>query len=195
MRRCEYWRSEDGSEATVQTLAAAIGPSTSMLIQDNVDVYDSTDFKIGVNMDILVKYSLMLTSFMRIDGRGGYFGQDDMKYGLQMALRKNQSMEQFAAECAKKHKDPDESLDMIAYKLRVMAGHCRLKFDSCLTAPPEELTSMFEAMKTSTATKTTKRQERLPNKQNPFLHYRDNEETMDSEAEEEADKQTVITYV
>ena len=127
MGRTPIWQHGDGDEATVATLAATLRPPLMEVIAANIDVYHSVDFKTASDMSQLEKFSSLLTAFMKIDVRGGYFGQDHMKQALAMCFQAESKTEEMMTLVLPNHKNVDEATELMSYKLRVMLSHCREK--------------------------------------------------------------------
>jgi hypothetical protein len=47
-QRTSNWKHTDGHEATVAALTVALDGSVSLLVEENINIYDSSDFKVGV---------------------------------------------------------------------------------------------------------------------------------------------------
>eukprot|EP00974_Lingulodinium_polyedra_P034069 3276284-Lingulodinium_polyedra.AAC.1 len=127
MGRFPIWK--DGDD-TVSSLAAALQPYTKALVDANVDVYGSTDFKAGMNTEQLELFAEPLTELMRLDCRGGYFGQNDMAEAITKIVNAENLADVLLGNVLSKMKGLDDAIMMMAYKIRVMLSHCRVKFDS-----------------------------------------------------------------
>ena len=86
LTRSICWRHEDGEAASIAALTSAIRPWAKELATTNCEIYESTDFKTGVQVDMLVEWSPLLKSCLTLDPRGGIFAQGLMETALTTAM-------------------------------------------------------------------------------------------------------------
>eukprot|EP00959_Pyramimonas_sp_CCMP1952_P463094 9484328-Pyramimonas_sp.AAC.2 len=88
--------------------------------------YPSTDMKVGIDMGALEKQKTPIARLILVDVRGGFFRQGDIKKGLEdvWAHRREEITDWGALHTCT---DINSSLDLMAYKLRVMMSHIREK--------------------------------------------------------------------
>ncbi len=197
MGRVTNWEHPDGAEATTTALATALQPFSQRLVEANIQIYPSTDFKVGLNMEILTANSDMMLPLVNIDNRGGIFGQSALTEALRLVVRSDNLELLLTAKTLIHNKTMDETLALMAYKVRVMLSHVRVKFDSHVagTACPPGFDKIFETMSMPrpTTSRRTRRMERLSSRPNPFLHFRA-EDTSQEELDEEDTLAIVSKY-
>ena len=93
-----------------------------------VDCYDSLNFKIGINNDRLRIALGMLIEFVKLDRRGGIFSKPVMERSVTSTVGGD---EQFKKHSVEAGFDPREACGIVAYKIRVMLSHLRIKHDTC----------------------------------------------------------------
>ena len=175
-----------GSQSTPEELAELIKPHAMMLATKGPQIYQSIDFHGTLDNEQLHEAAPMLEGMVKLDSRGGYFSQCDMKKGVQQAIESNSLEASLVAACGHQAHNIDEACSIMAYKLRVMLAHIRRKFDA--GTEHTWLSSMFEHMKEqSKDPANNKRVERLGSRPNPFLHFRSSPESSDREEDHEAD--------
>ena len=64
---------QDGPDAASRAVAQALKPSARSLVEENDDIYESNDFKVGINTSKLVEHRDLLGRLIEIDRRGGIF--------------------------------------------------------------------------------------------------------------------------
>ena len=129
MSRTPYWLHSDGKNATIQRIAEEVMPEmTAALKLPIVDIYPSTALKTGIHRPGLQLYAPLLIRLMKLDSRGGFFGQKHVKAALQQVLEKpgTDTKRLFETQCSMKNWNSDFALDYAAYLLRVMCSHMRL---------------------------------------------------------------------
>ena len=76
-QRVSYWKASGDGADTVPQLSAAIAPACPQLFMSN-NIYPSEDMKTGIEVSLLVSWSLtLLAHLLRLDPRGGFFTQSD----------------------------------------------------------------------------------------------------------------------
>jgi hypothetical protein len=86
MQRTTNWKHVGGPLATVSALTLVLSQFVSNLVSQNTSIYGSTDFKIGVDMEILNASANLLCELMRLDSRGGFFSQGDLTAAVRASV-------------------------------------------------------------------------------------------------------------
>ena len=115
---------------TIPAIAAVLESDIDHIVALNVDIYDSLDFKVGIDARKLAARVQLLAGLGSLDPRGGFFGQADLDEALKIAIAKRGLLDKFNRTAATLGKDPTECRSVIAYKLRVMLSHCRIKAEA-----------------------------------------------------------------
>ena len=121
--------------------------------------YPSLSMRKGIEPDKLVKASAVLMGCMLLDPRGGYIRQSDLLTVIRQIVILPQYVSSFAAYCsAKKHPSVEAGVRRVAYSLKVMLSHTRIKFTQWKFAGwqsfkvrqrvyhPEELVEIYRVM-------------------------------------------------
>jgi hypothetical protein len=181
----------------VAKLVAALQPHVKEVIVASIDVYHSVDFKTGSDMSQLEKFSSLLTAFMKIDVRGGYFGQDHMKQAVAMCFQAESMTEELMTLVLPNHKYVDEATELMAYKLRAMLSHCREKFDCQapkVEPPTAFLTRCSSTCRSSTSPRRSGRRgvNGCSHDLTPFMCYRLNAD--EEQAQQDQEEKVVTMY-
>ena len=121
-----WWRSPDPS---LSNLKAVIEPNWSAIMATGGWDYPSLSMVKGIEPDKLVKASAVLMGCMLLDPRGGYFKRSDLLTVIRQIVYLPQYVSSFAAYCsAKKHPSVEAGVRRVAYSLKVMLSHTRIKF-------------------------------------------------------------------
>ena len=103
-----------------------------LIVEHNVALYDSTNMKIGINVDLLVRAKDLLKSLLVVDKRGGLFRQGDLVAGLRQCMLEKQQdrpgghFDMLKAKTLHLPQGMDEIVEVIAYKLRLMLSRVRI---------------------------------------------------------------------
>ena len=135
----------------------------------------------------LTKSSAVLESLIDLDRRGGHFAQQDMAAALALSIVAAKMTDLLAAKAMEGNIPPQELVQLISYKLRVMCSHLRLKFDGG-HAVPERLHNVVQRMRDppqATSHRKRRRQQRLATRPHPFPSFRKQVEPSDCSSEPE----------
>ena len=151
-----WWRSPDPS---LSNLKAVIEPNWSAIMATGGWDYPSLSMVKGIEPDKLVKASAVLMGCMQLDPRGGYIRQTDLFTVIWQIVILQQYAFTFQAYCsAKKHPSVEAGVRRVAYSLKVMLSHTRIKFTQWKFAGwqsfkvrqrvyhPEELVEIYRVM-------------------------------------------------
>ena len=179
--------------ARVHWKAGSAGPHISnalcsaalfALLTSRVFFYESRSFSKGIDAAVLERASAgLLQPLLRLDGRGGFFAQDDVEYGLTMAFLADElkpTVEQQAVEmgCS----TTATFITMAAYVTRVMLNHLRIKRRAFMKMDPDQR----QASKTHPAALLaayslfTDAKDRGKKRKCPFLNFRQDESSASS---------------
>ena len=61
----------DGNAATIASLTDALDRHHALILQHHVNIYDSTDMKIRIDIPALVRSASLLKDLLEVDPRGG----------------------------------------------------------------------------------------------------------------------------
>lgn len=176
MVRASAYLHDDGEEATVAELSLAFASSASALHEKNLNLYHSTDMKVGILIPELQSMATMLAALMRIDARGGHFRQSHVEAALAQSLDKSKLLS-VAVDAGMTY---DDILGMTAYKVRVMCSHCRLVHDAVAETQGHPLALVLEILKESNAglsdARRARRHQRLDKRPHPFQAFRPQED-------------------
>ena len=86
MKRVKNFEHVEDSEATARHIANILFPFAETIVQENVNIYSSTDFKVHVNTNLLVHYSQLACDFLELDPRGAHFGQLVVRDSVRKAI-------------------------------------------------------------------------------------------------------------
>ena len=190
MKRVRNFEHVEGREATARHIANILLPFVETIVQENVNIYSSTDFKVHVNTNLLVHYSELACDFLELDPRGAHFGQLVMQDAVRKAISDADLQPKLLANTLALGKPIEEVVAIIAYKLRVLLAHYRLKYDSHTPGlpAPSGLENVFDRMQAPShyqpSSKRARRMERLSTRPHPFVHFRQEEQPSDEEHEE-----------
>lgn len=197
MGRATLWQHPDGPSATIAALEAALRPHVLRLVDSNLQVYSSDDYKAGVNHNLMRDSVDMLESLVELDTRGGLFGQGALTQALTMCIENAGMKEELIAKTLSEHKPVTEVLALMAYRIRVMLAHLRAKFDSANNGAPEGFERLYELLEKPTPAPTTRRMrrgERIGSRPNPFVNFRAKGEAEMREEEDDATPVIVSKY-
>ena len=91
--------------------------------------YPSLSMVKGIEPDKLIKASAVLMGCMQLDPRGGYIRYTDLFTVIWQIVILQQYAFTFQAYCsAKKHPSVQAGVGRVAYSLKVMLSHTRIKF-------------------------------------------------------------------
>ena len=178
--RARCYLAPGGKDATIAQLVRALNPFVDSL---RWDIYSSTDFTKGIDMAMLICSMGLLEALISIDARGGYFSQIIMAAVVSKIVASNGD---FSLHCVSNGRDHGMVCKMVAYKIRVMTAHLRVKYDDSgeLEGPFEKLFVVMRANK-PTSSRSGRRSQRLGNRPMPFIHFRVDEDETDESADED----------
>ena len=199
MKRAHNYAHPDGDDATSSTLAGVLAPFAGRLVEKNVGIYSSDDFKKGIDSEVLVSNADLLEKLVAIDSRGGFFAQQSMEAAVLMAINSASLRDLLQAKTLVLHKPLEEVVALIAYKLRVMLAHVRTKWDSIVpgSVPPsgfEGIFAILEQPQPAWSARKVRRTERLKRRPHPFVHYREQDDN-DDDNEDNKDSKDDSTIV
>ena len=198
MKRSANFLIDDSAEATAAVLCGIMAEFMGLL---RVDCYDSLNFKSGINNDRLRIALGMLIAFVKLDRRGGIFSQPVMERSVTSTVGDD---EQFKKHSVEAGFDPREACGIVAYKIRVMLSHLRIKHDTCKECDdPSAFDAAYSLMKVPKdlhEQKKTRRDSRLSSSRpHPFIHFRTDvaeaaadDEEADAPDAENVEKATVV---
>ena len=176
MGRTPAWEHADGPAASVRALAAVLEPWAQELVDANINLYPSDDFKVGLSSEHLQKYNNLLLALIKLDPRGGLFGHLVMTEAVAAAIRFSDLQQVLVAKALAVGRPVDEVKSLIAYKLRVMLAHIRSKFDSQTPGSSlpglEQVFEVLQSPARATHARKARRIERLGHRPHPFVHFR-----------------------
>jgi hypothetical protein len=172
--------------------------------------YTSRNFMKGIDVAVLERASDgLLQPLLRLDGRGGFFSQNDIEYGLNGAVKANEQCQILVEQHATEMGCPSAAafITMAAYLTRVMMNHLRIKRRAYMklemdqrTASRTHPSSLVAAYDLFTGAKDTGKKRKCP-----FIHFRHDESTSeegehdeeesDEEKEPDGDVKTVLKYL
>ena len=160
-------------------LTLALTDHVSRLVEKNIAIYDSSDFKIGINIGQLSESLLMLHDLVKLDTRGGFFSNGDLVAAVKASVVDKAGEVAMQAKALEAHKPLEDMYLMIAYKIRVMLSHVRYACDTH-SGDAHPLKLLFDLMIDGPAPTTPlsdprrmRRTERLGNKRpHPFTCFR-----------------------
>ena len=164
-----------------------------------MSLYDSNDPKIGIDVKLLAEAVPILLPLLEIDPRGGFFCQLDMARAVNEALTVTRLHAELVEHAAEQNKSADEIRMLVAYKIRVMLAHVRIKHDSwTAAAKPSPLDVLYGVMSkpkndTHTDVRTQRRARRLATRPCPFVNFREEEEQPSNEESDEEAAATVVS--
>ena len=192
MQRSTNWKHEDGTPATVAALSDCLAPFIKELATQGIDIYDSCDFKVGVDLKKLKASLGLLHALVRLDGRGGFFAQKDLTEALQAAAQAADEEASTSARALQHHKELNEFYLMVAYRIRVMLAHVRQAFDSHEPGTTHVLSSVFQEMYScddgsnpKADARKHRRNQRLLRRPHPFQCFRPAEAQDDADGDAE----------
>ena len=197
MQRCSNWKHADGTDATVSALTNAMASHVDAIVGKHVFIYESDEMQVGIDMRLLTEARSLLQDLVRIDPRGGFFCQDDMERALEALLLEKGRAGEFLEKTATQNRPADDVRNHVAYKLRVMLAHVRIKYDtSSATSKPSTLSPIFALMGKgprgeSSDARSQRRAKRLSKRPHPFINFRETEADS-SETTSDADEPTVV---
>ena len=169
------WHHVGGKGATISSLAAALAPHARVLAEENVAIYSSNDFKVGVDSKALEDHVAITTDLYLVDPRGGCFQQEHMAVAVGSTI-KRLGYDGALADATKDLAQTAEAMyGLIALKLRVMCAHTRMKYDSGDAKKAPGLEPAFEVLRTAPpagSDKQNRREARLGKRPHPFLNFR-----------------------
>jgi hypothetical protein len=173
MQRSSCWKHPDGQAATLDALTDAVAKHADHLTSNTTDIYDSTDFKVGIDVVKLKASEPVILELVQLDTRGGFFSQGDLVAAVLAAIQPGS----FASAMAAKRMPMDELVTIMCYKLRVMLSHVRYAFDSqrpgTLDHPLQEVFAIMDSPTHQGGTaRKQRRLDRLGRRPNPFICFR-----------------------
>ena len=171
-------------------LTLALTDHVSRLLEKNIAIYDSTDFKIGMNTGQLSDSLLVLADLVKLDTRGGFFSNGDLVAALKASVGNKAGEAATQANALQAHKPLEEMYLLMAYKIRVMLSHVRYAFDAH-SGGTHPLNMLFDLMLEGPSPATPpsdsrklRRTERLGRRLHPFICFRPADDENDDIAEE-----------
>ena len=128
-------------DSTVTAIAACLRPLGGL----NLEMYSSTDMKTGIDNDNLQDHKRMLLALFGSDARGGYFAPKALHEAVGVAL--SEKRDEFALECTNANLPYNEGVSTVAYFIKVMISHIRLKFDSSQDGHISEFSEYYDILK------------------------------------------------
>ena len=141
--------------ANIKQPAMALKSSLELAVLDFIDVegnklgYTEVQMHGGVDIPKLLVFKVMLVALMVLDPRGGYFFQEDLAQGLKLVMDENQVFAEKVQNMAiSLRTNPMGILERLAYMIRVMCAHVRIKFRQHLVNKKETspLQPIFEVI-------------------------------------------------
>ena len=189
----EIWRHPDGRDAGIAAISSALLPHVEAIVAQNVDMYPSNEFKVGICNSKLVENRDILCGLLSADPRG-CFGQEDLVGGLASAMEWSSKLRNLVEAArrtpANTDKSDSEIIGLVAYRMRIMLAHLRIKFESGASAP--ELTECFEKLKDAKPQRK-RRENKFMKRPNPFVYFRDDAKPRD-ESDDDDTPTLVATY-
>ena len=190
----------DGDAVLISLLADCVRPNSALLISDGPEeVYPSSCMKTKMCCDTLKRFESLLASLMGIDPTGAFFKQSHVAAAIKTGLSKTDMIALNASGMTKYNLPPQETVDLLAYKLRVMASHCRLLHDSVQSPHDHQLSFIFRAMHGTTSSnggdmRKVRRESRLCKRANPFMFFRTDDQGSGEEDDDEPVQAVVRTF-
>ena len=132
--RASCWRHKSGRDATLDAFQKVWTTHLSLVIALGPDLYESIDFKAGVEVDKISAAKALLLDFLELDSRGGIVAQTEVAIGLTRALDADPtSRAQMYSHATSDMDHASEVVGFTAYKVRVMLRHLRNIFDDGFT--------------------------------------------------------------
>ena len=139
------------------------------------------DFKVHVQTNLLVYYSDLACDFLELDPRGAHVGQLVMQDAVRKAIWDADLQPKLLSNTLALGKPIEEVVAVIAYKLRGLLAHYRLKYDNHTPGLPAPwgLENVFDRMQAPShsqpSSKRARKMERLSSRPHPFAHFRSEE--------------------
>ena len=164
--RSACWAHDDGRQATISALSSVFLAHKHQISTQDVDLYSTTNMASNIDVAKLLEHSDMLSDLIALDTRGALLAQSDCVAALSEALGAD-----FGGDAISRQ----EKLELIGYKIRVMAAHVRSSFDNSACHAEHPLATLFAKMKAPT-TGDAKRQRRCERlnahaRPNPFYQF------------------------
>ena len=157
-------------------LQEVVEEMSALISKAGPDIYPSQEMKTGICQDGLKKWECLLISLMKIDPRGAIFRQQHVVQALRLGLTPSDYSSMLENTLARFSMSPTETLEMIAYKVRVMASHCRITYDNAADVKSHQLRDIFKWMRDAPKGSTVandvrkaRRSDRIGKRQNPFI--------------------------
>eukprot|EP00959_Pyramimonas_sp_CCMP1952_P261781 5473945-Pyramimonas_sp.AAC.1 len=129
MVRVKNWCPPDGGDAIVN-LTPCLRPQLLHVLKHGV--YPSINMKTGIDMDYLGGMVPTLTELLRLDPRGGYFLQADVRRAMQQICLEKEFKLALNTLATNLKLTEYNTAERVAYAYRVMCSHVREKFDGRL---------------------------------------------------------------
>ena len=182
MTRLSVYRHEDGLEATRSQLRAAIAPHKAWLLDKHINMYTSTDFKVGIDSARLEASKAILESLAIVDPRV-CFSQDDVYAALMAEIG---VCDEMMAISVSEKKTIADIISLMAYYLRVMCSHLREKSEA-------RVSTRASAFDTLSVIMGDRKKRRVWKQANPFIHFR-NDEHRQEDAEDDPPRSIVAKW-
>lgn len=184
------WRHEDGQEHAIAAVKAALEPHADFLSKTNVGLCAATDFKAKVSREELDAAKDMLLGLLEVDARGGCFRQSDAAAGVKQALDAKEKMAEMIESTRQLQCEPDQTVGLIAYKIRILLAAARLQCSHDLL--PKFHQALTKGVQNNVSAEAEKRQRRLASRPNPFICFQT--EPNETANDDDNEAEVVATY-
>ena len=146
----------------------------------------------GLDAAALVDNEQLLCELCDIDPRGALFSQSDCATALGEMWEESGMLKQFEVDGM----DEASMAQMTAYLVRVMCAHVRQSYDNTSSHSEHPLANVFARVRGTTTVdlKKQRRDERLRQRQTPFVAFRDREAQPAEEDDDDDEPTTVAAY-
>jgi hypothetical protein len=126
------WRAPDASNVGLDHLKPGFQQVAELLFFQYAGIlpYKSRDMQVGIYTGSLVVFAQFIRHCILVDGRGGYFLQQDMEVMYESVANDHKYKAAFECAACNDKKTTEEFRYDQAYCLRVMLSHFRLKYDA-----------------------------------------------------------------
>ena len=120
------WAPQEGADSAASVLGR-LWKDLPLRIFIAIMNYGSNDFNKGIDVQLLVIGSVVVATLLELDPRGGYINNDELESAFDIAAQAQHLQVGFAQEAEKRPCTPQELNALLAFKLRVMVNHVRIK--------------------------------------------------------------------
>ena len=195
------WRAPDASNVGLDHLKPGFQQVAELLFFQYAGIlpYKSRDMQVGIYTGSLVVFAQFIRHCILVDGRGGYFLQQDMEVMYESVANDPKYKAAFECAACNDKKTTEEFRYDQAYCLRVMLSHFRLKYDAWKKAKakdtpavtrshPPELQELYKIMDEHIEDEPAKK------KENPFFLFRSESSSEESAQEHEDEIPRPVLY-